>query len=317
MYFVVPSEGFVLDVLDGQQRLNAIYEFYQNGFPIDGSVLPYDPMIKSLDKKYFSELPYDIKKTFLRYTIRVYELDDYKNDEPHELFFRLNQGSSLTPAEKRNTLYGPVREEVRRLVSLMLDLGYGVETIGFANNRYSYHDVVSRLIFILQNPRHQKKITDSDLVEFFRESPGPDSHTVHQAETALYRLASAFSHKVKLNKATLLTWLLFFSKADIDQSIIWEFDKARERAKEILSVSTGLDYLIYLYNEKSSTSVNDAQPVKIRLFCVYAFAAIHNYPLPDEYSTKVRYVLDHISNNNDFSEDYLASLLSHVQWGQV
>merc|ERR1711964_771937 len=92
------SGSQVYEVLDGQQRLNSIRSFIDDEFPVDGQMAPQDKFILSLDGMVFSELPQDIKSRFLMRSIRVHYLSDYRKDEPYELFFRLNQGSNLTPA---------------------------------------------------------------------------------------------------------------------------------------------------------------------------------------------------------------------------
>lgn len=78
------------EILDGQQRLRAIYDFYNDKFAVDGTLEPWDQNIQKLDGFYFSDLPSKFKSIFLRFTITTVRLRHYEPSEPGELFFRLS-----------------------------------------------------------------------------------------------------------------------------------------------------------------------------------------------------------------------------------
>lgn len=81
-------------IVDGQQRTNAIREYIEDKFAVNG-------------KKY-SDLTNDQKESFLKYEIGVVELD-LDNDDPRvrEMFKRVNRTSnSLTAIEKLASEYG-------------------------------------------------------------------------------------------------------------------------------------------------------------------------------------------------------------------
>lgn len=310
------SESQVYEVLDGQQRLNAIRSFIDNEFPVDGEMAPKDKFILSLDGLVFSQLPQELKSRFLMRSIRVHYLSDYRKDEPYELFFRLNQGSNLTPAEKRNTLYGEVRDQVRHLVIHMDSLGLDIQKIGFNNNRLSYQDVLSRYLFILENPGYKKKITDTDLQIFFRRDHGASSESIRIAKESLNRLKSGINNKVKLNKPTLLTWLCFASVNKVDAGFIELVETLRSTIRNNKTGYEILDAISYIYYEKSSSSVNDAIPVQLRLLCIYLMAIHENAPLEDssqkEKSKKIFYSL---KNRDTVSEEDLVELMQNFEWG--
>jgi len=82
-------------IVDGQQRTNAIIEFVDNKFAVDG--------------RQFKDLNVIEKGEFLKYEIAVVELD-LDNDSPHvlEIFKRLNRtANSLTTIEKLASEYAP------------------------------------------------------------------------------------------------------------------------------------------------------------------------------------------------------------------
>lgn len=310
------SGSQVYEVLDGQQRLNSIRSFIDDEFPVDGQMAPQDKFILSLDGMVFSELPQDIKSRFLMRSIRVHYLSDYRKDEPYELFFRLNQGSNLTPAEKRNTLYGEVRDQVRHLVIVMSSLGLNVQKIGFNNNRLSYQDVLARYLFILDNPGYKKKITDTDLQIFFRRDHGASSESISTAKEALNRLGNGIKTKVKLNKPTLLTWLCFASVNKIDSDFIELVEMLRSTIRNSKTGHKILDAVSYIYYEKSSSSVNDAIPVQLRLLCIYLIAIHENAPLEDSsQKEKSKKIFDSLKDRDTVSEEDLVALMQNYGWG--
>lgn len=84
-------------IVDGQQRTNAIIEFVDNAFAVDG--------------RHFKDLDDNEKSAFLKYEIAIVELD-LDNDSPHvlEIFKRLNRtANSLTTIEKLASEYAPTQ----------------------------------------------------------------------------------------------------------------------------------------------------------------------------------------------------------------
>ena len=57
------------EILDGQQRLRAIHEFYQDRFSVDGNAEPLDDEIQRLDGLFYSQLPSSVKSRFNRFLI--------------------------------------------------------------------------------------------------------------------------------------------------------------------------------------------------------------------------------------------------------
>lgn len=316
VFVVVPASGVYLDVLDGQQRLNAIYEFFEGNFEVDGYIAPHDNNIKALDGLRFDDLPHSVKTRFERYSVRFYELSDYNQDEPYELFFRLNQGSALTPAEKRNTFYGPVRDQVRALVEHMQAHDLNVNRIGFNNNRLSYHDVMSRLLFALNTKYIGKKITDASLVDFFRSGEPVDSSVMAHAKNAIDLLSLAIGRKVKLNKPTLLTWLIFFSHESNSEStrLLLRFEEVREETKSKHESDTLISLFCDIYQERSASSVNDAIPVQLRLLTIYLVGLCLDVNFDSRMGKLAQKILDQFKLESRYSEERLIALMIEAEW---
>lgn len=82
-------------VVDGQQRTNAIVDFIENKFLVDG--------------RYFKDLTSTEKEAFLKYDVAVIELDVDNNDPSvKDIFQRINRtANSLTAIEKMASQYAP------------------------------------------------------------------------------------------------------------------------------------------------------------------------------------------------------------------
>jgi len=106
--FLYEVEYAVYEVMDGLQRLTAIYEFYQEKFALEG--LEY---WSELEGKKYSQLPENVKagidRRYLSSIILLEETakDKEKAEELKQIVFeRLNSGGEkLTPQETRNALY--------------------------------------------------------------------------------------------------------------------------------------------------------------------------------------------------------------------
>jgi len=64
-------------VLDGQQRLAAIRDFFAGKIKIDGSIEPSDDRISALNGLIFKDLPVDTSRSVRRFVLQVITLSDY------------------------------------------------------------------------------------------------------------------------------------------------------------------------------------------------------------------------------------------------
>jgi hypothetical protein len=123
------------DVIDGQQRINAMSEFFNNKFPL------FDPKedakearfprfieVQSCDwgRKRFEDLTPDLKARFLNSEIAVVEVEvEAANDnEARDLFVRLQAGLPLTAQEKRDAWPGQLPLYISRLAGRHTEAGH-------------------------------------------------------------------------------------------------------------------------------------------------------------------------------------------------
>ena len=93
-------------IIDGIQRMSTLEEFVNNRFSLSSDVAPLeiDGEVYDIAKKKFRHLPDVLKKKILGKEISVCEITDYTKEEIKDLFFKLNNGSTLTSAQKNISL---------------------------------------------------------------------------------------------------------------------------------------------------------------------------------------------------------------------
>lgn len=104
---IVSSKGAadgVYEIVDGKQRLTTIYNYMSDEFklknlpPVEYSV-GSEVKVCELEGKKFSELPIDLQKKIENKVIDGFFYDSMTEDEKGELFYRINNGKSLTNIE--------------------------------------------------------------------------------------------------------------------------------------------------------------------------------------------------------------------------
>lgn len=281
---LVSLPGSELEVLDGQQRLAAIRDFAADRLRIDGRTKPLDKNIAALDGRVFSTLSPELQRRFNQYPIRVFAISEYEPDEPYELFYRLNQPTTLTAAEQRNAFFGPAREQVKSLVSLAQEVGFGRDTIGFANGRMAYDDVLARACMFREAGSFHAHVTAATLNDKYRSPSGFRETVLESIQNAIRLLAiarSTFGSPVRLNKATFLSWLLFACDNDAvgrNGDVLARYLSYFEHTRSASSVSASHDEIfvrlwIQLYEDRASSRVNDTLSVASRDFVLWLFFA--------------------------------------------
>lgn len=102
-----PSTGkTITHIVDGQQRINAIFEFIQGNFKLQAKYLISDDIKQLYGDLDFSHLPDEIKKRIWTYEISVVNLNSsFSIEEIKNMFYRLNLTDySLNEQEKRNSM---------------------------------------------------------------------------------------------------------------------------------------------------------------------------------------------------------------------
>jgi hypothetical protein len=344
IHIVQNSDTSTQDVLDGQQRLAAIRDFVAGLFAVDGNIEPIDHEIQKLHGKRYAELPPKWKRQFDQFTIRVFRIVDFAPEEPAELFFRLNQPVALTSAEQRNAFYGPIRIQVKELVHTLSEV-----RIGFSNSRMALDDVVSRLCLSVERGSIATKVTAPQLAERYRAQKGFSSDTLTLCTNAVRDLKESepfWDCPVKLNKATLFSWLWLAAcagrhfpgtMAPLLGKTISNVEMLRTQSQAEESPALAVDErnpfwmppphlaeLFRLYIDRSTSRVSDVSSVIARDVFLWTLLGISAHYIANLRPTHVPYfdtllpaLQSYIAEKSPSAVALVDSLMTKVQWGGV
>ncbi|OUE19141.1 hypothetical protein BFL36_13950 [Clavibacter michiganensis] len=286
----VPAIHVVIDtensevVLDGQQRLVAIREFFDGKVKINGFLDPSSPWLQQWHNATYDQLPPAVQRGVARFVIQVVTLTDYKPEEPNELFFRLNQSYNLTPSEKRNALHGAARDQVKSIVvQLTRDGLLAADRVGFSNGRLAYDDIIARCCAAIELGNLREHINNNVVEQFYRRGPF-SARTITgilQAGHLLIRQIDTAGGRVKFNKGTLQTWLLYslWATAEtgpIPPTLLRDFELTRSALRKgqanVAYSSDALSSVVSLYDDRASYRVTDVSSVLSRDLAIHLFS---------------------------------------------
>lgn len=110
------------EVVDGQQRLMTIFEFF------DGNLSLSAQSAESFGGQSYGQLPDPLVDAFDDHEIEYDEITDATEEELKEFFRRLQGGLALTASEKLNAVHSKLTDYARRLSKHDLLQGKGLDT---------------------------------------------------------------------------------------------------------------------------------------------------------------------------------------------
>lgn len=140
----------VYAVVDGKQRLTAIWEYLDGDFPLaddalvsatPGDDLPSDAVAPSGPLR-FAQLDPAWQQRLLQTFLSVVLIRDASEADIDELFARLNDGTPLTAAERRNAIAGDMSALVRELAGTPSLAAI----LSFPDVRGAYRDVAAAIL---------------------------------------------------------------------------------------------------------------------------------------------------------------------------
>ncbi len=136
-YFVRTStDPEEFEVVDGQQRLMTIFEFFDNELTTIGRMGR-----KSL---HYKELSSEASDAFDDFEIEYDEISEASETDVKLYFQRLQQGLPLTSSEKLNAVHSSLRNYCRELAKQ----NFFTSKVNSANKRYAHFDVAAKVATI-------------------------------------------------------------------------------------------------------------------------------------------------------------------------
>jgi hypothetical protein len=263
------SKPDTYDVVDGQQRLRALWDFFDGHFTLPKDADPIDG--EKVAGCAYQDLPDELRSRFDVYALDVVVLEDTDEDEVREMFLRLQNGTSLKAQEKRNAYPGKMRDFVRELVQHPF-----FSRVGFSNSRFAFDHVAAQLVCleIQGGPANVKNV---DLNRMYDSNRDFDSKgtTARSVRRVLDFLAAVFPEKTpELERYNVIALYCVVSEL-LRQYVIDEvrsvfhdwfigFEKARWD-QELKSLEDDADPEWITYREKISHSTDAAESIRWRM----------------------------------------------------
>jgi hypothetical protein len=126
------------ECVDGQQRLTAIWEFYDNKLTLS------DETAKKYGGRLYNELPDAVVDDIDDFELDVEEIKDADDGELEELFQRLQLGTPLNTPERLNAITGEMRDFVKRVAQHE----FFKNTIAVKDTRFAHFDIAAKWVFV-------------------------------------------------------------------------------------------------------------------------------------------------------------------------
>lgn len=265
-YFRKTDDG-TFECVDGQQRLSAIFEFFDNVLTLDSD------SSKRFNATKYSELNDDLSDSFDDFEVEIEEIEAATDEELEELFKRLQLGTPLNTAEKINAIIG----DLRNFCHDASDKPFFKEKITLKNTRYSHFEIIVKWTFIeARGIQPQMRFPQLEDLLKSNRTFSSESDTAKKITGALNFLDKAFPEKSKFlrNRANTLSICMLATRL-YDQNLTsteaaedfkyFVEDFFKSLASEIEKGVKALDKELLRYQNAISTDSGGGNSIKNRI----------------------------------------------------
>ncbi|RZK15393.1 MAG: DUF262 domain-containing protein [Flavobacterium sp.] len=273
------GEDYDYAIIDGRQRIEAIWQFIEGEFPLsDDFEYQVDPKVDAARLTYpdlAKEYP-KIKIRFDSYTLPVTLVETDDTDLIEDMFSRLNEAVPLTGAEKRNSYGGPMAKTIREVASH----NFFRNLVRFKNNRYQHQEIAARLLFIEESLNHHGKIVDTKkpyldkLVSDYRDENKSTDIVYNATMNILDKMEQVFSNSDYLLRAQAMITVYYvtFKNAVNNNTLsritrgalINFFDALNSNRLTAANDITLANYEYLEFDRMSQQGTNDASSIRER-----------------------------------------------------
>ena len=264
----VSSKPDKYDVVDGQQRLRAIWDFINGEFKLPKDADTVDGF--KIANCGYKELPDDLRKVFDIYNLNIIILENTDEDEVREMFLRLQNGTTLKAQEKRNAYPGNMRDFVHKLA----DHNF-FSKVGFENRRFTYDLIVAQMI-CLEGNGGPTNIKNADLNKMYQE--GIEFDEKSEVGKAIERNLNLFNEIFKektpeLERYNIISLYCVLRELQLeyviseikDKLFEWFVEFEQIRIKNELIPEDQADSEWIIYKDKISHSTDSVDSIKWRM----------------------------------------------------
>lgn len=206
LYFVKTSENpEEFEVVDGQQRLTTIFEFFENGLQLS------DETANKFGGRTYNDLPQSVADRFDDYEIEFDVIEDAVESELKLFFQRLQESLPLTSSEKLNSVHSKLRDYAKSLSRH----AFLADKVAINNKRFAHFDIVVKVAAIeIEGIGTGLRYEDLKLIFESQANFSPQSAIGERLKAILDYLAKVFPEKNPLlkNRTVIQTFATFVSR---------------------------------------------------------------------------------------------------------
>ncbi|MFD2786322.1 DUF262 domain-containing protein [Hymenobacter rubripertinctus] len=135
-FYLLKTAEDEYEVVDGQQRLSSIIEFFNNELALS------EESAKKFGDSYYKDLPPRISDNFDDFEIDFDEIQGAEDEELKEFFQRLQEGLPLTSSEKLNSVHSKLRNFCKEISNT----SFFKNKVFISDNRFSYFDIATKVV---------------------------------------------------------------------------------------------------------------------------------------------------------------------------
>lgn len=207
------AKGFEFEVVDGQQRIRAIWDFYDDIYPLKKNTEIDGINLSSLK---FSMLPEIFKNAFKDYELNVTNILLKNPGEVNDLFTRLQKGVSLNPTELRHAMISNIGSYIDKFVTRQQTNGFFGKDSKITDMRFKHQEYIDHII-ALAHYGHTKDLKAVTIAQLYIDYADSDKQTFvgyfQKASIVLNTMGkiNSFNKGIFKNKWAFVDtfWLLF------------------------------------------------------------------------------------------------------------
>ena len=270
------TQSIQFAIIDGRQRLEAIWHFVGDKFPLADDFKFYEDSKVKAGGLTYSDLAKEYPSLKMRFDaktlpVMVVETDD--TDLIEEMFSRLNEAVPLNAAEKRNAFGGPMAKAIREVA----EHKFFRSCVAFTNKRYQHRETSVKFLY-LERENNIADIKKVYLDRFVKDYKGKSTKSVQNvvAKTLqqLSEMVKIFGEEVQLlrSQSMVVVYFLIFRFChtekwfkNLTRKTFLEFEelrtKNRKKAEEDITKAI---YDLLEFDRLSVQGTNDAPSLKFR-----------------------------------------------------
>ena len=280
------------DIVDGQQRINAICSYSEGAFPLldpsEDSGFRFPNFVKDAPCPWggerFAELPEELQNQLKDHKVVVYEIITDNENSIRDLFIRLQGGTPLTPQDKRDSWPGNFTEFVLKVGGKTgIDKWFGYsffKDVAKVSNESRRRQLVAQVFMLFLTVRKENRFCDiksTNIDEFYHAQVDFDdeSEDAKRFEKICKTLEGAMQGKPRIVGHYIIHLFLLVDSLMNEYAQGWEphlagrlfeFDKRRQKAAEDIRNRRESENERYYseYGQLTQTRSDDANTIRRR-----------------------------------------------------